>query len=365
MKIKSEKEMFYKGVENQGKVEKDEYIGNQERLYNEQGNLLKETFYYPDGTIEEIKDHLYDAHGRLVEENIYKEDVYEENAAYYIENNEHIHNKATYLYDAHGNLIEECRYFYRKEKVDGKTIYNKDKFSKSMSIYNTNGNLLIKYKKSEFNSEEGFDSKDIYTYDNKGNKIQSDWYWREKLHAITTYLYDEQGNLSEHKWHSTDEEISISSYSYFYNPETNLTEITTFSNGDKAEIIHKDAEGNVVLSSHFYLYQEPKGILSDRKIIKEDFEEYCIYDNNGNLSRRCIKRYDNKGYCVEYKCFIYERYSVKEDDETPQGYLLESDVCQNTYDENGNLIHQIRYIKECYPEPTQEIIITEFIREYY
>ncbi|MFJ1473747.1 hypothetical protein [Capnocytophaga cynodegmi] len=47
MKIKSVKEMFYKGIENQGKVEKGEYTGSQERLYNEQGNLLKETYYYP------------------------------------------------------------------------------------------------------------------------------------------------------------------------------------------------------------------------------------------------------------------------------------------------------------------------------
>lgn len=365
MKIKSVKRLFYKGVENQGKVEKGEYTGSQETLYNEQGNLLKETFYHPDQTIEEIKDRLYDAHGRLVEENIYKEDVYKENAAYYKENEEPTHNKATYLYDAHGQLIEECRYFYRKENIGGKTIFNKDKFSKSLSIYDTNGNLLVKYKKSAFDSEEGFDSKEIYTYDDKGNEIQSNWYWREKLQATTTYLYDEKGNLSQSKWHSTNGELSLSSYSYAYNPETQLTEITTFSNGDKFEIIHKDSEGNVVMVSHFYLLQEPKGILSDKKTIQKDFEEFCTYDDNGNLHKKHIKRYDNKGYCIEYKCFVYERYSVKESDEIPTGYLLESDVCQNTYDENENLIHQTRCMEYFYQEPIKVIIITEFIREYY
>ncbi|GIJ93190.1 hypothetical protein [Capnocytophaga stomatis] len=307
---------------------------------------------------------MYDAHGRLVEENIYKEDVYEENAAYYIENNEHIHNKATYLYDAHGNLIEKCRYFYSGEHIDGKTIYNKDKFAKSVYIYDTKGNLLIEYRKSTYNSEEKFTEKHIYTYDDKGNKIQSVWYGEEKLKSIATYLYDEQGNLLEFKWQNSDGEISTVTYSYAYNTETQLTEITEFCDGDKSKVTYKDAEGNEVLRYQFRLY-EPKGTLSSRKITKKDFEEYCTYKENGNLSRRWIEVYDDKGYCIEKQCFDYDEYTIKESDEIPKGDLEESDICQNTYDENGNLIHQIRYIKECYPEPTQEIIITEFIREYY
>ncbi|GJQ03994.1 RHS repeat domain-containing protein [Capnocytophaga canimorsus] len=360
MKIKSVKEMFYKGIENQGKVEKGEYTGSQERLYNEQGNLLKETYYYPDGTVEEMKDRLYDAHGRLIEENIYGGNVY-----YYTGNDGITHHKATYLYDAHGNLIEECRYFYSEECIDGKTIYNKDKFTKSIYIYDTKGNLLIDYRKSTYNSEEKLTEKHIYTYDDKGNEIQSVWYWKEELSSIANYLYDEQENLLECKLQNSDGEISIFSYSYAYNPDTQLTEITAFSNGDKSKVTYKDAEGNEVLSYRFSLYQEPKGAISERKITKKDFEEYCTYKGNGNLSRRWIEVYDDKGFCIEDKCFDYDEYTIKESDEIPEGDLKESDVCQNTYDENGNLIHQIRYIEYFYEEPSKEIIITEFIREYY
>lgn len=35
--------MFYKGIDNEDKVEKGEYTGNQETLYNQQGDLFKET----------------------------------------------------------------------------------------------------------------------------------------------------------------------------------------------------------------------------------------------------------------------------------------------------------------------------------
>lgn len=356
MKIKSEKEMFYKGIDNQGNVEKGEHIGSQERLYNEQGNLLKETSYHADGTIEDMKNRLYDAHGQLIEENIYGENV-----KYYNGYDGSIHHKVTYLYDAHGNLIEECDYI----KVDWETIGNKNKFSKYTYIYDTQGNLLIEYDKEASDSEEKFIEKHIYTYDDKGNKIQDVWYKEEKLFNIQTYLYDEQGNLLEFKWQNSDGEISTVTYSYAYNTETQLTEITTFAYyGGKCQVTYKDAEGNEVLCYVVRTY-EPKGTLSSRKITKKDFEEYCTYKENGNLSRRWIEVYDDKGYCIEKQCFDYDEYTIKESDEIPKGDLEESDICQNTYDENGNLIHQIRYIKECYPEPTQEIIITEFIREYY
>jgi len=184
-----------------------EIYENSIKIFNVNGNEIKQNYYNPDGSLSSIWNYKYDDNGNQIEVKHYSSD-----GSLYI--------KWTYKYDDKGNQIEANQYYTRKgirvkvectykytgkgNKIKWCNVYHEnDLFCKTMEKYNDKGNIV---EEKSYYSAGYLSSKDTWKYDDKGNLIEKnrryrsddsnkstdEWVYDTKL--TYKYEYDNQGN---------------------------------------------------------------------------------------------------------------------------------------------------------------------------
>ena len=155
------KERGIKGKENYVKVKYE---------YDAKGNLILESEFAKDGSLNHKTVHVYDEAGQLREESEYRD------SSVFME-------KIAYAYDKSGHLVEKI-VFNSANKVEGKTtfIYN-DKGQKTDEILYDHEGQINRYE---------------YSYKEKGKLAVLLQYSKPgKLETRTVYTYNENGYVTE------------------------------------------------------------------------------------------------------------------------------------------------------------------------
>ena len=170
-KVMSYSEFSYEAIDRFGKIEKGKrkrnssYENDEQRKYDEKGNLIEKIIYKLDSSLYEKLTCTYDEKGKVIEVNMYKSDG-------------SLSYKSTYKYDEKGNQIE----------VNSSLGY------KGTYKYDEKGNRI---EDNFYESDGSLSSKSTYKYDEKGNRIEdnSENLYRD-LDRKWTYKYefDKQGN---------------------------------------------------------------------------------------------------------------------------------------------------------------------------
>lgn len=199
----------------------------------------------------------------------------------------------------------------------------------------------------------------IYTYDGKGNEIETYQSSSEGESGKETHKYDDKGNPIEVNTYYPIDSLEMSyRYTYKYDDKDNIIEETTYTNGS--------SEGRLVT----YTYDDKdnkteakiyttEGILHWNIIYKYDDDgneiEMLSYIN-GSLNMHKIQKYDNKGNKIESKEFntnatdfksIYkydDKNNLIEENTYYDGSLRDHEIYEYDYDERNNWIKQIHFI---------------------
>jgi hypothetical protein len=245
--------------------------------YDNKGNAIQLDFYKPDGSLSSKILNTFDSSNKLIER-------METNA-------EHkIISKQIAKLDSNGNRIV--------------TTYKltKGKFSKTLecAFDKTNLNVLNNYF-----TNEAIESKDIYTYDSKGNKIRSGYSIVsagsiQNIESVidTDFIdsesYPNEDAIKSNEMHDYDAEGNrIETVQYF--PLTNRR-ITTQYKYDKNRIEIATLTNSLMVSSKKVLKHDGKGNLA------ESFN----YGIGGRLKehQRHLYEYDQVGNWIKHKTII-------------------------------------------------------------
>ncbi len=237
------------------------------------------------------------------------------------------------IYDKQGNMTERLSRGtkdYGTESNVNRVVYNFD--SKGIAI-----------GWEEYNSVRAIPVKDIYTYDNKGNRIrQTVTYVESKEQSILILVYDSKGNKIEEKSYypvpiisdikQPDESIEkylnrVTKYKYdegnliqatYYNKEGSITNkiLSTYENGNRKEVIaySADAKGNLVdRHQTSFKYDEKRNLI-----------EKIIYNKDNSIQERHINGFDEQGYRISQ--IIYDS----------NGKIKSNNSLRYEFDSHGN-----------------------------
>ncbi|WP_297332986.1 hypothetical protein [Flavobacterium sp.] len=203
----------------------------------EKGLLAEKTSYNQvDNPIDRVT-YEYDKKGNLLVENLYlgTEYIQIKNAYQYDNKNR---KKAEKRYDKDGNVLYTTRYEYDGDKLSLKEVTNKDgevEYSEK-SVYDKKGNLLTKTSYDNFDKSE---TEELYTYDDKGNKLTFAVIKNGEPALKMSYNYDEKGSLSETIiTDGAGNPIDSRKYVFKYDEKGNWTEKIIFIN-EKPQFIEK------------------------------------------------------------------------------------------------------------------------------
>lgn len=215
-------------------------------------------------------------------------------------------------YDKQGNMIERVTYGskdYGTESSVNRVIYN----------FNSKG---IATGWEEYNSVRPIPVKNIYTYDNKGNRIkQTVTYPESNVQSILILIYDSNNIKIEERTYypvpiindkkPTDEFIEKYLYrftKYKYNGK-NLIQTThynkdgsisykgtfTYENGNRKEAVSYsiDASGQLIRSNRIsFSYDKQENVI-----------EKIIYNKDDSIQTRYVDGYDEQGYRISRSIF--------------------------------------------------------------
>jgi len=204
---------------------KTEYLVHQDEYeYDENGKLIKETYYDSEGNVSSVSEYTYDSNGRIIKLISHNE-------------SDEITMNYAFEYDESGNLTKFMDgfnvtvYTYSSENVlfestdsNGETgeLYNK-------ATYDANGNA-IEY--ISYESDGSVRVTEKYTYDSFGKATEHTVYDSEgNIEQKEIFKYDKNGNLTEESdtRYSNDKETTVttlySNFVYFYYPD-GIPEIT-------------------------------------------------------------------------------------------------------------------------------------------
>ena len=261
-----------------------------EKIFNYEGRLIKETVLRPDNSIKEFNSYEYDERGNVIQES----DKY--------------YTKTINQYDESNNKIGE------KE-------------------YNENGNIENSFK-----------------YDKNGNTIELIYYsGRDKWKY--TYTYDENNNV---KTFIMDLGFTKASehYGYWYDDNHNIVKkVDLYKQDTKEEYDYTYQRDGKILEVTKFKYQESKRIpqyykkydINDNVIEKREYDYYGIlnyhtqYDNNENLVKSNI--FDDTGNLMGITNYFYN------DEDQIMSKIIHSINKKErtiifTYDENKNKIEE-------------------------
>lgn len=194
--------------------------------YNNLNKLVEEKFYLPNDSLSNEVFYKYDDNDNLIE---------------WITNNDDKRFNLKYIlkYDSQNNLIEELVYADSTYIYRGKEVYKYHNKTKKMFRYNPKGVLRkeIIYDKNkkiieeiEYDSLKNVTAKWTYNYDNKGNKIEENWFKTDTiLDFKIVFKYDKYNNPIE-KIRFSNKNIASSGdiYEYEYDKKGNWIKKTHF-----------------------------------------------------------------------------------------------------------------------------------------
>lgn len=306
-KVKILTETEFEATEQSGEFQKGTILNKLIILFNNNGNMIVEKFpglknFY------RIKTFLYDGKSRLIEENQYslieRFDVNGklfEDLEYYedcMAPSKPPEKRHSYKYDEKGNLVDEHVY-NSNSTIYSYCTYNYDNMGNRVEENRSKKSDLNEW--GEFDISDSVNSKFVFKYDEKGNKIEAYEYYSDgKLHCRYGYKYDENRNKIE--------EIEYGS-------------------------------GNAILQKHTYKYD------SRGDLVEENTSEL-----DGSTNIKFIYQYDDKGNLID----LMQEKSYKLIRESSN-----TESCKyNNYDIHGNWLYRIK------KDTGKPILITEREIEY-
>ena len=157
--------------------------------------------------------------------------------------------------------------------------------------YGQQGNLL-----EELNySGEYLLEKNIYKYDDKGNRVEWVGYDADgKAEFKATDKYDEKGNRTEEAGYDADGKVT---YKHTYKYDGKRNDRPVRSNSDdrgQVGVVHYDAGGQITFEALFkHVYDKYGNIL-----------ETMSYDTNGEIVVKSISKYDDKGNRIKKTIYV-------------------------------------------------------------
>ena len=238
--------------------------------FDGQGNILKESKFFPDGKAEEISSYEYDSGGRMTGHLL--EYVPDETS-----------EKKVLERDGEGRITRETKFY--GEFAGEHTEY----------VYNADG--LITEVKS-FDEEGDFSMREEIAYN-------------DKKQIASRTLYDKDGKLSEKRVFTiADDGFSVEEEMFDQDGLLKASRTTRLSPENKeTDVIEKTGQGKLVSATHSVY--DANGNLIERhfkdyysKVLKYTYDEQnrCIseelFDDHGTLLRRQIFEYDSEGRLV-------------------------------------------------------------------
>ena len=215
--------------------------------------LKSEIVYFPDGSVDSVKEFSYDNRGKLIEE-----------------------IRKTF----EGKLLGKVKYNYSDNLLFKKTIFNDE--GKVVTYYVSeykNGNLL---SVTQYDSKDNIQVISKYAYDKLGNKILWEVFDRKGIKmAFTKYYYDNRKVIKKE----------------IYGPDSNLESYITisYSDGKKMKEEYFDSQGKI---KKYIEYQYSNNLLQNE--IYYNFAGEIVrkisfnYDTNKNINGIEIKNGDGK-----------------------------------------------------------------------
>jgi hypothetical protein len=259
----------YRSLAAVGSEPASEYLENLVE-FDGQGNVSRESKFFPDGNAEEISSYEYDSGGRMTGHLL--EYVPDETS-----------EKKVLERDGEGRITRETKYY--GEFAGEHTDY----------VYNADG--LITEVKS-FDEEGDFSMREEITYD-------------DKKQIASRSFFDNEGKLNEKRVFAIAADGLSVEEQVFDQAGTLKSNRTTKLNPEKKEtdVVEKTGQGKLVSATHSVY--DLNGNLIERhfkdfysKVLKYAYDEQnrCIseelFDDHGTLLRKQIFEYDNEGRLV-------------------------------------------------------------------
>ena len=232
-KIKSIEKHHYEVTDKYGKIVKGTYKGAVVNKYDRNGNIIENSFYNSDRSLELKSIEKYDKKGNQIEA-----------ICYFFDGK--LNWKCVYKYDNKGNQIEANTYnsdgslrHKRTYEYDKKGKQIEQSFQESYRIinnyyeYGKKGNLI----KDSIYFSSGGSGNTIYQYDKKRNKIEEDYYFDRNPSIKSIYKYDKEGNEIEKSRYNSDGSLDYKFiYEYKYDKKGNWVEMIQYEGEAKNPI---------------------------------------------------------------------------------------------------------------------------------
>ncbi|MCI7577801.1 MAG: hypothetical protein MST12_06040 [Spirochaetia bacterium] len=258
-------------------------------------------------------------------------------------------------FDNKGNLVKVvkhngiCAYqeiFYTDRKLTKDITYYSDGSIKSLSEYNSNGDLL---KGIAYNTDGCVSSSRICEYFSDGNVIKYIYYKSDgSIEDSYSYTYDSNGNVVKYIYYYSDGSIDhLRSFSYSNEYDSNGKTIKAIRYNGYGEIdcsiaYEYDSYGNIVR----YTQYDPDGS------IWASYSYSYEYDSEGNILKKTYYsdgnitwsyEYDSNGKVIKYVDYrrdgsISSSYSYTHDS---NGYRIEKieTISDGSVDESKSYLH--------------------------
>lgn len=248
--------------------------------YDENGKVLKEVHYTPDGNVESVVENEFDAEGRVV-------------ASSQFDENEELCQKNTFTYQDGRVVKKGCfygegspeyvtRFIIENGLVVREDSYDEDEFdyTEKTHEYDENGREV---KTVEFNEEGEILYRNTYEYDADG-RVSKRFLEEPMEHDSRTFVYgyDEAGHKTKELMYNYDEKLLARAY-FTYNEDGNVTDMEE-ENLDVFRRTHYTYEGkNCVKIEQFdkeddlmawaeYVYDDQDEVVQIKNFIHDEVE---------------------------------------------------------------------------------------------
>lgn len=170
------------------------------------GNVIKQTLYTSDETVNQLYVHEYDQSGNRVKSTFYDGDGT-------------VMLSQEFEYDDRGNLI-------KLTTIDDDDVRYRHEFE-----YDESGNRT---KETQCNSDGTVEAYSEFVYDSDGNRIKDIYYSHGDLPKQTEYEYDKSGNVTKNISYDSDGSVSsLREYKYEYDKNGNMIKRTQLDENGK------------------------------------------------------------------------------------------------------------------------------------